>query len=124
MRDKIDICAWISTARGCGFAGLAIICGMIGLSFDPPAALKFGGFSTLLVCAILVLKALRVYRVSYKDTETWLILDKEDRPPEAMAQNMIAGARRQSFLNFARINATFAAGCFGLSFLMRAWIGA
>lgn len=124
MRDKVEMCAWISVARGCGFAGLAIICGMVGLSFDPPAALKFGGLSALLVCAVLVLKALRAARVRYKDTETWLMLEDRDRPPAALAQSLITGARRRMLFSFARVNAMFAAGCFSGSFLMRLWIGA
>ena len=124
MRDKIETCAWISVARGCGFAGLAILCAMTGMSFDPPAALKFGGFSTLLVCAVLILKALRAAHVRYKDTETWLLLDDSDRPPAAIAQGLVMRARRQMLLSFARVNAMFATGCFSGSFLTRAWLGA
>lgn len=96
---------------------------MVGFAFDPPGAFKFGGFSALLTCAILVLKALRSDAVSYRKTETWLILPEEFRPPAAVAQLVIGRARRRALLMFARINAGFAAFCFFGSFLLRAWIG-
>lgn len=123
MSSPVENSALISVARGCGFAGLAIACGMVGFSFDPPGALKFGGFSGLLTCAVLILKALRSAGVSYRKTETWLILPEDSRPPAAIAQMVIGRARRQAFLRFARVYAGFAAFCFCGSFLLRAWIG-
>lgn len=123
MTSPVENSALLSVSRGCGFAGLGIACGMVGLSFDPPAALKFGGFSTLLVCAVLILMASRSETVSYKKTETWLILPEDFRPPAAVAQIVIGRARKRALLFLARVNAGFAAFCFSGSFLVRAWIG-
>ena len=123
MAGPVEQSATISVARGCGFAGLAIACGMVGLSYDPPGALKFGGFATLLACAVLVLMALRSDVVRYKKTETWLLLQQEFRPPAPLAQLIIGRARRRALFTFARINAGFAACCFFGSFMLRAWTG-
>lgn len=123
MADAVENSAMLSVARGCGFAGLAIGCAMLGFSFDPPLALKFGGFATLLTCAVLVLKAMRSHAVAYRRTETWLILPDEFRPPAPVAQIVVARARRRALIVFARVNAAFAALCFCGSFLARAWIG-
>lgn len=123
MRDPIEVNTWISVARGCGFAGLATICGMVGLSFDPPQALKFGGYCALMTSSILLLKAWRASNVRYKNTETWLMLEKDERPPEPIAQALITGARRRMLFRFASLTASIAAWMLVGSLLLRAWIG-
>ena len=49
--------AFETVLRACGFGSLAIFCVMIGLSFQPRAAFQAGGMLTLLMAAILMLKA-------------------------------------------------------------------
>ena len=56
MEDMRRI-AFDTVLRACGFGSLAIFCVMIGLSFQPRAAFQAGGMLTLLMAAILMLKA-------------------------------------------------------------------
>jgi hypothetical protein len=72
--------------RACGFGSLAIFCIMIGLSFHPRLAFQAGGFLTLLMVAILILKAIEAETRDYRRTEMWLYLSEEQRPPKAYAQ--------------------------------------
>ena len=51
---RLQQLAWLSVARGCGFAALAIFTFMIGLSGDMPAAFKAGGILTLIVSLVLL----------------------------------------------------------------------
>ena len=81
MADPIETNAWISVARGCGFAGLATTCAMVGFSYNPVLALKFGGYCALLTAVILLLKAWRATYVRYTATETWTMLEKHECPP-------------------------------------------
>ena len=123
MSSPVDACALLSIARGCGFAALATCCGMVSLAFDPAAAFKFGGYSGLLACSVLLLKAYRSPAVAYKRTETWLILPEEYRPPEPVAQLIIGRARQRALYVFARVTAGFSAFCFVAAFLSRAYLG-
>lgn len=123
MRNPIEINAWISVARGCGFAGLAAVCGMVGMSYDPPQALKFGGYCALMTSAILLLKAWRASTVRYSQTETWIMLEAHERPPAPIAQVVVSNARRHVLYRFARITAGTAVALLVSSMLLRAWIG-
>jgi hypothetical protein len=46
--EELRKAAFISVARGCGFGMLAIICVMVGLSYNPRAVFQAGGILTLL----------------------------------------------------------------------------
>ncbi|MDP2356442.1 MAG: hypothetical protein Q8M31_10340 [Beijerinckiaceae bacterium] len=122
MHAPVETNAWISVARGCGFAGLATVCGMVGLSFDPPQALKFGGYSALITTSILLLMAWRAPDVRYSRTETWIMLDKDERPPRPIAQSVISRARQRVLYWFANVTAKIAvlmlAGSLGLGALV------
>ena len=72
--------------RACGFASLAIFCVMFGLSFLPRSAFQAGGFLTIAMTLVLVLKAYEARTKDHRRTEMWLYLPKESRPPEAFAQ--------------------------------------
>lgn len=109
MSPEIRRAAIFSTARGCGFAALAIVTGMIGFVSEPVLALKIGGVSFLLSAAILVLKAWHAPRKPFRDTEVWLLLDEVHRPMAAYAQAAISGARIEAFYRFAHMAATIAA---------------
>jgi hypothetical protein len=120
MHDPIEANAWISVARGCGFAGLATLCGMVGLSYDPPQALKFGGFCALITSSILLLKAWRASQVRYSKTETWLMLEEDQRPPPSIAQTIVASARRRTLYRFASLTANMALYMLVGSLILRA----
>ena len=58
--------AFASVARGCGFGMLAIVCVMVGMSFDPRAVFQAGGILTLMMMFILILKARYALTQNYK----------------------------------------------------------
>ena len=98
--------AFETVLRACSFGSLAIFCVMIGLSFEPHAAFQAGAMLTLLMAAILMLKAYGARTKNYRKTELWLYLDDEQRPPEAQAQRMTFAVLEQTYLTFARWTAT------------------
>lgn len=106
---RLRLLAEISTARGCGFAGLATLCLMIGLSANLASTLKAGGYSALLVMSVLLLMAQRAPSKPFRRTEVWLMLDDADRPPEPLAQRLLSAVRRAVFLRFAAYHAIAAA---------------
>jgi hypothetical protein len=55
----------------------------------------------LLVAAVLLLRAELAGRRPYKRTEVWLMLEKSERPPPAVAQQVIGSALRQVYVRFA-----------------------
>jgi hypothetical protein len=100
--EAIERAAHISVGRACGFAGLAILCFMVGLSYEPHLSARTGGSLALLLTAVLIVKALMAPRTNHKHTETWLILAESDRPPPAAAQALIANVLRSVYLQYAR----------------------
>ena len=106
--EAIETAAQISVGRACGFAGLGVLCLMLGLSFDPVLAARAGGLLCLAVTLILTIYAVRARKRPYRDTEVWLILSREDRPPESVAQQVIGEALRQTYFWFARQSALVA----------------
>lgn len=94
--------AYETVLRACGFASLAIFCVMIGLSFLPRSAFQAGGFLSMLMTLVLVLKAYEARTKDHRRTEMWLYLPKESRPPQALAQKMISDIMRETYLQFAR----------------------
>ncbi|XIA65307.1 hypothetical protein ACFIOY_02685 [Bradyrhizobium sp. TZ2] len=88
--------------RACGFASLAIFCVMIGMSFLPRSAFQAGGFLTIVMTLVLVLKAREARTKDHRRTEMWLYLPKESRPPQAYAQKTISILMREIYLQFAR----------------------
>lgn len=102
MAASIERLAEISVARGCGFALLGIVTTMTGLSAEPAQAFKAGGILTLMMCAVLLLKAGNALRRSYKATEVWIMLPKPQRPKAEVAQQLIGCALRGVYLVFAK----------------------
>lgn len=94
--------AFETVLRACAFGSLAIFCVMVGLSFQPRAAFQAGGFLTMLMCGILLLKAHEARTKNYRRTEMWLYLPKEHRPPEAYAQWASSTVLREVYFLFAR----------------------
>jgi hypothetical protein len=64
-----------------------------------------GGFLTLLMTAILLVKARNALTKDYKKTEMWLILPKDFRPPERYAQWVTATVMRDAYFTFAQYTA-------------------
>jgi len=94
--------AYETVLRACGFASLAIFCVMIGLSFLPRAAFQAGGFLSMVMTLVLVLKAYEARTKDHRRTEMWLYLPRESRPPQAVAQRTISTVMRETYLLFAR----------------------
>ena len=101
MRDLEQV-AVQSVARGVGFGTLAISLVVVGLAGYPTLALKSGAALTLLMWAILRLKALRAPRQPYKRTEVWLMLEPRPDWPAEIAQRLIGGALQRTLARFAR----------------------
>ena len=103
--EEIERVAHISVGRACGFCGLAIICFMVGFSYEPHLAARVGGMFSFAVTMALVFKGLMAERQPYKTTETWLMLPDQIKPPAAVAQAVIGTILRRVFLQYARYGA-------------------
>jgi hypothetical protein len=123
MQNPVEMCAWVSIARGCGFAGLATVCAMVGIAFDPALSLKLGGYCALLTSSILLLKAWRAWQVRYSHTETWMMLNEHERPPKPIAQAVISGARQRMLYLFASHSAKVALAMLIGSLAVRSVLG-
>lgn len=115
--DKLHQVAFLSIGRGVGFAGLAIATMMVGLSFDPVLAFRSGGVLLLLVLAVLLLKAQRAPFADFRRTEAWLLLERGDRPDEAIAGGAMCTALKDAYLLFARWTAGIAAAVWAAAVL-------
>ena len=103
--------------RACGFASLAIFCVMIGLSFLPRSAFQAGGFLTLIMTGILVLKAAEARTKDHRQTEMWLYLPKELRPAKNFAQPTISMVMRETYYTFARWTALISIVMWAIAFV-------
>jgi hypothetical protein len=100
MRE-IENAAELSVGRGVGFAGLGIAVAVAGLSFDVLMALRTAASLTLLVAAILALKASRAESTSYRRTEVWLLLDPRPALSPDQAQRLVGSALRATLERYA-----------------------
>ena len=100
--EEMHRVAYDTVLRACGFASLAIFCVMIGLSFLPRSAFQAGGFLSMAMTLVLVLKAYEARTKDHRRTEMWLYLPKESRPPQASAQRTISMVMRETYMQFAR----------------------
>ena len=108
--------AEISVSRACAFAGLGTICLMVGMASDAANSLKAGGYCALLASIILMIKAQMALKRSVKRTELWIMLEKSERPPDIIAQPMLAGILQNTYLRFAFFHAR--AACLLLAFAL------
>ncbi|WP_430398136.1 hypothetical protein [Ferrovibrio sp.] len=115
--QRIRRLAGLSVGRGCFFAALAIWCTMIGLIYEPVLSLKSGAILTLLVAAVLLLKAQTVRRYSYKQTEVWILLDRQVDLLPAHAQRLITQALHQMYLRYTLFAMLLALLFWGLALL-------
>ncbi len=116
--DAIKNAAFVSVGRACGFAGLAIFCITMSLSFQPALATRAGGFLSLCVAVFLGYCSMKALKRPYKRTELWLILDKKFRVKSEIAQQVIGGVLRETYLWFAQQAAIIAIVMLGLSLLL------
>ncbi|MBU2583183.1 MAG: hypothetical protein KJ622_15855 [Alphaproteobacteria bacterium] len=82
-------------------------------------AMQIGAILSLVICFVLLLLAFRAPFRHYKSTETWLILPKPDRPPPAVAQQVIGTALQEAYFWFAKFAASIAFLMFGTSIFIR-----
>lgn len=101
MLNRIEQQAEVSVGRACGFAAVAVVTFMVGLSGDVLLSMKAGGFLVLITALVLVLKAWHSPHQYYKHTELWLLLNENERPQAAIAQQVIGGVLRQVYFRFA-----------------------
>lgn len=121
IEHRVRSLAVQSVGRGCFFAALGIWCVMIGLIAEPLQAIKAGAILTMLVGCVLLLKAGRVTRVSYKQTEVWILLDRRIELSPQVAQRIITVTLREIYLKYAFYAATFAAGFWLMALVF--WLG-
>jgi len=117
--DAIEEAAFICVGRACAFAWLAGICLMFAFSFKPPLAAFIGGLVALAATAVLLLEAFRAPRKPYKRTELWGVLKEDQRPPAAIAQQVIGRVLREKHLYFAQLAAKYAVFFFALGLFLR-----
>ena len=115
MLTAIEVLAEISVARGCGFAAIAILTLMVGLSWDMVLASKVGGLLVLFGCMVLIVKAQRALRRPVRNTELWIMLDQGHRPSATFAQRVIGRILQTCYLRFALHAASLSAGLLALS---------
>jgi Ca2+/Na+ antiporter len=121
MLDRIEKLARLSVSRACGFAGLGILVFLVGLSSNLPLALKVAGILALIACLVLLLKALHAPRQHYKQTELWIMLRPEERPQQAIAQQVIGTVMRETYFYFALHAGLMAAGLLAVSLVLTAF---
>jgi hypothetical protein len=103
--DRLRQAAFVSIGRACGFAGLGILCVMLGLSYDPLLAARTGGALTLGATAVLLIKSHYVPYQDFRNTEIWIMLDKKHLPAEPHMRWAGATVLREAYLWFAKYTA-------------------
>lgn len=73
--EKIRALAVLSVRRACGFAALAIVTVMFGLSAQPLTSMRSGAVLTSFAAAMLFWKALQAPKRNYRHTELWILLE-------------------------------------------------
>lgn len=118
MLQQIEEVAEICIARGCGFAGLAILTVILGLSSDMTLASKIGGLLVLAACLVLSAKACNAATRPVQRTELWMTLDPRYRPSAAFAQRMIGQTLQACYLRFALHAAFLSAALLSVSLVL------
>ncbi|MCB1478902.1 MAG: hypothetical protein R3D43_07550 [Tepidamorphaceae bacterium] len=116
--EKLTILAFVSIARGCGFAGLGIFCLVAGLSYDPVLAAKTGAILTTGLAVILIFRAQQAPFRDYRKTELWVMLKKDERPVAEQAQKLTGQTLKDTYYTFANHVAVIAAIFWGIALLL------
>lgn len=117
--DPIERAAELSVLRGVGFGSFAIGCACLGLAAYPGLALAVAAGSSLLMAAILELKARLAPTRPYKRTEAWLLLDPRPRLAPAVAQRLVGCALERHFRRYAQRALAAAVGFWAVGLLLR-----
>ena len=100
--QQIRELAYHTVMRACLFASLGIFCVMTGMSFEPKLAFQAGGFLTTIMAFVLIFKARFAPTKDCRNTEMWLYIEKDQRPPLDYAQWAISTAMHETYLTFAK----------------------
>jgi hypothetical protein len=122
MYERIEALTTLSVARGVGFAALAVFCIMVGFASDTVNMLRAGGLGALMITVVLYAKANNTSPERYRSTEVWIMLDKDQRPPDELAAGMVCRARRTVLLRWSERSAwaaTFLLGAAAVMMLTR-----
>lgn len=114
---KIQDLAFACVARAVMFGTLAISCIMLSFSFNPALAFRAGAVLTLVMSAILVIKAIVAPGLNHRRTEVWAYLDEATRPQDLHAQKIIGGVMREHYIHFAWVTFYAAMALFVASIL-------
>ncbi|TVR11506.1 MAG: hypothetical protein EA385_01270 [Salinarimonadaceae bacterium] len=116
--DRISKLAALSVLRATGFASLAIALSMFSLAFDPALALQVGGLGFLILAGVMELRAsIYPHKRRIRESEVWIMLDDDERPPEAIARRLIVPAMQRQLREKGLWVASASAACLALSFL-------
>ena len=114
--ERIRHFADLSVRRGCGFAALAIVTFMVGLSTSPITAFRAGAVSTTLLATVLFFRSMRSAQIDYRTTELWVLLDRRhDLPDPQAAKRVISQVLKEVYLRYAEHAAWSALGLWVLS---------
>ena len=91
---------------------------MIGLSYDPPMAVKSGGILFAIAALILIWKSERAEQQDYRRTEVYLLLDGDLGLDPREAQSAVSAMRRRSYRRAAQFAGYAALGLGFISLLM------
>ncbi len=117
--NRIERAADLSVRRAVGFGALAILLTVAGLSAEPVLALRTGAVLTLVMWAVLMVKAYRAPHKPYKRTELWLMLEPPPRLPADRAQRIVADVLQATFRRYAEATFVCAAALWLASLLAR-----
>ena len=117
--SRVNDMAYLSVSRACGFAGLGIVCFMVGMAGYPPVALKSGAIFMMLSAGVLAIKAQRSPLKPYKRTELWVLLEPQERPDPRFAQQVIGLTLRDIFFRFSGFFALAGFCCFAVAMALQ-----
>jgi hypothetical protein len=122
--NRINRLASIVVWRGFGFCWLAICTAMSGLIFDLALACRVGALLGFLVALVMEFKAETYHRIKrINDTEVWILLGEEGRPPKELARQLIVPAMRDELREKALYSAVMGGGLFAISVVLRVLLG-
>ena len=100
--DEMRRIAYETVLRACGFASLAIFCVMIGLSFLPRSAFQAGGFLSMVMTLVLVLKAREAGPRTIAGPRCGSISPRKAGRRRPSRRRTISTVMRETYLLFAR----------------------
>jgi hypothetical protein len=99
--ERIQKLAVLSVRRGCGFAALAICTTMFALIQQPALAFRTGALLCCLTAAVLFWKARQARTRNHRDTELWILLDRDPGLPDAYAGRVINAVLSDVYMRHA-----------------------